>query len=192
MSDTKMGKHRGALYRERTLQRAYDRNEPDGLWSRKRRLGCSESGPASDRWRLFPASSCFVSWYILLCLRARAFPVLVSLSIASLIVQLLQKGNANNATEPTVTATTTATTATGALSCGELDPKSVAPPENAVLYLSLRGPGVITYKCVEANKPVVLEESADLTETISKGWSGKVETKDGARYVEICSSPATD
>jgi hypothetical protein len=70
----------------------------------------------------------------------------------------------------------------GAQACGPLDPKSVDAPDNALLYLSLRGSGVITYKCVEANKPVVLEEEADLTETLSKGWTGKVETKDGARY----------
>jgi len=70
----------------------------------------------------------------------------------------------------------------GPQACGPLDPKSVDAPDNALLYLSLRGSGVITYKCVEANKPVVLEEEADLTETLSKGWTGKVETKDGARY----------
>ena len=67
--------------------------------------------------------------------------------------------------------------------CGALDPKTTSPPDNAVLYLSVRGPGTITYKCVEANKPVVLQEDAKLTETISKGWSGKVETKDGARII---------
>jgi hypothetical protein len=72
---------------------------------------------------------------------------------------------------------------TPSLSCGALDKNSVEPPENAVLYLSVRGPGTITYKCVEANKPVVLEESAELNESISKGWSGKIETKDGARIL---------
>jgi len=96
-------------------------------------------------------------------------------------LQLLQDAKAPAATTPVVGATTTA----AGTACGKLDPESVDAPENALLYLSLRGSGVITYKCVEANKPVVLEEDADLTETLSKGWTGKVETKDGARYVSF-------
>lgn len=98
---------------------------------------------------------------------------------AVMTVQLLQNAKAPSAVTPVVAVTT----ATGGISCGKLDPASVDAPENAVLYLSLRGSGVITYKCVEANKPVVLSEEADLTETLSKGWSGKIETKDGARFV---------
>jgi hypothetical protein len=104
-----------------------------------------------------------------------------SLSYAVMTLQLLQDAKAPAATTPVVGATTTA----AGTACGKLDPESVDAPENALLYLSLRGSGVITYKCVEANKPVVLEEDADLTETLSKGWTGKVETKDGARYVSF-------
>ncbi len=95
--------------------------------------------------------------------------------------QILQNAG-TTAAKPTNTAATTTPTG-GAVACGALDPKTTSPPENAVLYLSVRGPGTITYKCVEANKPVVLSEDAKLTETISKGWSGQVETKDGARIV---------
>ena len=70
-------------------------------------------------------------------------------------------------TKPTAAAATSTPAGAGP-TCGTLDPSSTAPPGNAVLYLSVRGPGTITYKCVEANKPVVLEESAELNQSISK------------------------
>ena len=69
--------------------------------------------------------------------------------------------------------------------CGPLVPGVIDPPKNAVLYLSVRGPGKIMYKCVEKNNPIVLSESATMTADpkISKGWSATLETKDGVRVL---------
>ena len=78
--------------------------------------------------------------------------------------------------------------------CGPLVPGVIDPPANAVLYLSLRGPGEITYKCTEANKPVVLSETGKLSADpkISKGWSGTLETKEGARVLVAFRKEKTD
>ncbi|KAI8105952.1 hypothetical protein M9434_000530 [Picochlorum sp. BPE23] len=65
--------------------------------------------------------------------------------------------------------------------CGPLVDGVINPPENAVLYLSVRGEGEITYKCTEANDPVVLSEKGEFAADpeISEGWTAELETKDG-------------
>ena len=74
--------------------------------------------------------------------------------------------------------------------CGPLVDGVIDPPQNAVLYLSVRGKGDITYKCTEANKPVVLSEKGDFAADpkISKGWTAALETKDGALQLTTTNS----
>lgn len=74
--------------------------------------------------------------------------------------------------------------------CGPLVDGVIDPPKNAVLYLSVRGKGEITYKCTEANKPVVLSEKGEFAADpeISKGWSAELVTKDGALQLTTTNS----
>ncbi|WPT16043.1 hypothetical protein PSENEW3_00004050 [Picochlorum sp. SENEW3] len=74
--------------------------------------------------------------------------------------------------------------------CGPLVDGVINPPENAVLYLSVRGEGEITYKCTEANKPVVLSEKGEFAADpeISEGWTAEAETKDGVLQLTTTNS----
>lgn len=75
-------------------------------------------------------------------------------------------------------------------SCGPLVPGVIDPPENAVMYLSVRGPGKIVYKCVEKNNPIVLSENGKMAADpeISKGWTATIETKDNIRVLTTSNS----